>query len=352
MKRINELLKGEKIIYIATRLFNIQDKMAGNKLEQKVYSILKDCVKRSGESMNTYPLYLPYRDTNEDRLLGCDDAFEIIYEADIQRLERLYALVTYLDDPTKDDGICMEIGYAYANGVPIILLSSDVQYYRIDRSISYHSDPIIHKMTAEYIYMPEIPPSIYEISSQCDRMEMVAKEYDERLLSAEEDILKRMESVIEGLFFDYEKYIPSQIKVDIPNRKVFIDMIGGKYEWSRMIQEKIVKELEKSKVTYYCGNRFFCDENDMLTRGENDIKKLLASDIVAVCVDGTETDAGASALIGMAKKMNKTIILYYSSTCDILEGESSCLRNLMIELSADCICSSYEKLVNVIFQYI
>ncbi len=352
MTKINDLLNGDKIIYIATRLFNIQDKLAGNKLEQKVYSILKDCVSRKGESMSIYPLYLPYRDTNEDQLLGCDNAFEIIYKADIQRLERLYALITYLDDPTKDDGICMEIGYAYANRVPIILLSSDVQYYRIDRSVSYHSDPIIHRMAAQYIYMPEMPPSKYEVSSQCDRMEIIAKEYEERLLAAEEDILKKMESVVEGLLFNYEKYIPPHIYVNIPNRKVFIDMIGGKYEWSRMIQEKLVEELEKNKVTYYCGNRFFCNESDILVRGENDIKKLLASDIVAICVDGTETDAGASALIGMAKKMNKIVILYYSSTCDIMEGESSCLRNLMIELSADCICSSYEKLVKVIFQYI
>ena len=30
MEISNELLNGEKIIYIATRLFNIQDKMAGN----------------------------------------------------------------------------------------------------------------------------------------------------------------------------------------------------------------------------------------------------------------------------------------------------------------------------------
>ena len=30
MEMINELLNGKKIIYIATRLFNIQDKMAGN----------------------------------------------------------------------------------------------------------------------------------------------------------------------------------------------------------------------------------------------------------------------------------------------------------------------------------
>lgn len=37
MEISNELLNGEKIIYIANRLFNIQDKMAENKLGQKVY---------------------------------------------------------------------------------------------------------------------------------------------------------------------------------------------------------------------------------------------------------------------------------------------------------------------------
>ena len=75
---------------------------------------------------------------------------------------------------------------------------------------------------------------------------------------------------------------------------------------------------------------------------------LLSSDIFAVCADGTETDAGASALIGIAKKLGKTIILYYSSTCDILEGDSSCLRNLMIELSVDFICNTYNDVIDTI----
>lgn len=343
-----ELLNGERIIYIATKLFNICDKMAGNTLERKVYEIIQSCVNAEGSKLEAYPLYLPFRDTNEDQLLGCDNAFQVIYDADIHRLEHLHSLITYLDDPTKDDGICMEIGYAYANNVPIILLSSDVQYYRIDRKLAYHSDPIIHRIIAEYIYMPEIPASKYEISSDCRRMELISKEYAERLKQAENNILEKLAPIIRKLYMDYDSYVPIPIHSELPHKSVCIDILGGRYEWTKIIEKQIAVGLEKRGITYYCTERFSSKEENLVIRGENDIKMLLSSDIFAVCADGTETDAGASALIGIAKKLGKTIILYYSSTCDILEGDSSCLRNLMIELSVDFICNTYNDVIDTI----
>lgn len=346
-----KLLNGEKKIYIATRLFNICDKMAGNTLERKVYEILKSCVIDDGSVLEVYPLYLPFRDTNEDQLLGCDNAFQVIYDADISRLEHLHSLITYLDDPTKDDGICMEIGYAFANNVPIILLSSDVQYYRIDRKLAYHSDPIIHRIIAEYIYMPEIPASKYEISSDCGKMELIAEEYAERLKQAEDNILEKLTPIIRKLYEDYDSYIPAPINTELPRKSVCIDMLGGRYEWTKMIEKQISDGLEKRGITYYCTERFSSKEENVIVRGENDIKMLLSSDILAVCADGTETDAGAAALIGIAKKLGKTIILYYSSNCDILEGDSSSLRNLMIELSADSICTTYNDVIDTIASY-
>lgn len=346
-----KLLLGERIIYIATRLFNIYDKMSGNSLEQKVYKILSDCISESGDVLEKYPLYLPFRDTNEDQLLGRNDAFQIIYDADINRLEHLYSLIAYLDDPTKDDGICMEIGYAYANSVPIVLLSSDIQYYRINQKFAYHSDPIIHRMVSEYIYAPEIPESKYKISSDCDNMELVAEEYKSRLKIAENNILRRLTAVIRKLYYKYESCVPSKIISELPHRKVCIDIMGGKYEWSRIIENKIVNELERSMITCYSTDRFATDNEDILLRGENDIKKLLASDILVVCADGTETDAGGAALIGMAKKYGKVIIIYYSAPCDIVEGESSCLRNLMIELSAHDVCKTYDEVVLTVKKY-
>ncbi len=346
-----KLLNGEKKIYIATRLFNICDKMAGNTLERKVYEILKNCINDEDSTLEVYPLYLPFRDTNEDRLLGCDNAFQVIYDADINRLDQLHSLIAYLDDPTKDDGICMEIGYAFANNVPIILLSSDVQYYRIDKSLLYHSDPIIHRIIAEYIYMPDIPVSKYEISSDCGKMELISKEYEERLKQAEDNILEKLRPIIRKLYENYDSCLPVPINSELPYKKVCIDILGGRYEWTKIIERQIKNGLEKHSITYYCTDRFSSEEKSILVRGENDIKRLLSSDILVVCADGTETDAGAAALIGMAKKLGKTIILYYSSTSDIIEGNSSCLRNLMIELSANFICSTYNDVIDTIANY-
>ena len=343
-----KLLNGEKKIYIATRLFNICDKMASNTLERKVYDILKNCVSNEGSVLEVYPLYLPFRDTNEDQLLGSDNAFQVIYDADISRLDHLYSLITYLDDPTKDDGICMEIGYAFANNVPIILLSSDVQYYRIDRKLAYHSDPIIHRIIAEYIYMPEIPASKYEISSDCGKMELIAEEYAERLKQAENNILEKLTPIIRKLYEDYDSYIPAPINSELPRKSVCIDVLGGRYEWTKIIEKQIADGLEKRGITYYCTERFSSKEESVIVRGENDIKMLLSSDILAVCADGTETDAGAAALIGIAKKFGKMIILYYSSNCDIIEGDSVGLRNLMVELSANYICTTYNNVINII----
>lgn len=343
-----KLLSGEKIIYIATKLFNIYDKMAGNTLEQKVYEILKECIEENGDVLEKYPLYLPFRDTNEDQLLGCDNAFKVIYDADIRRLESLHSLIAYLDDPTKDDGICMEIGYAYGNAVPIILLSTDIQYYRIDGKLEYHSDPIIHRMLAEYIYVPEIPVSKYAVSSDFRMMELIAKEYTERLKLVEENILKQLAPLIKKLYIDYDSFIPVPVKSELVKRVVCIDILGGRYEWAKVIEQQIVKYLDEKGVSCYSTDRFSSKDESIIKRGENDIKKLLSSDIFVVCADGTETDAGAAALIGMAKKYDKTIILYYSSACDILEGISSCKRNLMIELSADFICATYNDVIDIV----
>lgn len=346
------LLNGKKIVYIATRLFNIYDKISGNILENAVYKTLKKCAKEENKSFAKYPLYLPFRDTNEDQLLEEKDAFKIIYEADIARLNNVYALIAFLDNPSKDDGICMEIGYVFANNNPIIILSTDIQYYRIDKSIDYHSDPIIHRMISRYIYMPFIPESKLQITNDCKNMEQISMEYIERLKTSENSLFDLLDDSLVKLYYNYDDFLPLKIESWFPHKQVCVDIVGGKYEWARDICKYIISKLDETSISYYTTDRFNSNEPDLYIRGEKDIGKLLSSDILVTCVDGSETDAGSAALIGMAKRLKKTIILYYSSTCDIVEGESSCLRNLMIELSADCICTSYRQISDTVKKYI
>lgn len=118
-----------------------------------------------------------------------------------------------------------------------------------------------------------------------------------------------MTPIIRRLYEDYDSYIPAPINSELPRKSVCIDILGGRYEWTNMIEKEITDGLEKRGITCYCTERFSSKEESVIVRGEKDIKMLLACDIFAVCVDGTETDAEAAALIGIAKKLGKAIII-------------------------------------------
>lgn len=127
-------------------------------------------------------------------------------------------------------------------------------------------------------------------------------------------------------------------------RNVFIDFCGQKYEWARVMSHELKCALEKLNISSFLGNRFISDSRSLVERGESDISKMLSSDLIVVCSDGAETDAGSAALVGLAKSKDIPIILYNSSSSKIVEGESVCMRNLMIELSASAICSSLNSI--------
>lgn len=342
---IPKLCNGEKIIYVGTRLFNIADKLSGNKLEQTIFSCLNRFL-----TLNKYPMYLPFRDTNEEELLKYDNAFEIIYTEDIKRLNNLFAFFCYLDDPSKDDGICMEIGYAYGRRAPVIVLTSDVQYYRLCDDVNFDSDPIIHRMASAYISYPKIEETSQRPSRDCNQMLEYAKDYEKRLLSSERIMLSQIDSYIAKLFTNYQSLVASEVCILPERRNVFIDFSGQKYEWARIMSHELKGELEKLNISSYLGDRFINDSRNLIERGESDIGKMLSSDLIVVCSDGAETDAGSAALVGLAKSKDIPIILYNSSSSKIVEGKSVCIRNLMIELSASAVCTSLKSITTTVQQ--
>lgn len=342
---ISRLCNGEIIIYVGTRLFNIADKLSGNKLEQTIYKSLNRFL-----TLNKYPIYLPFRDTNEEELLKSDNAFEIIYNEDIKRLNNLFAFFCYLDDPSKDDGICMEIGYAYGRRAPVIVLTSDVQYYRLCEDVNFDSDPIIHRMASAYISYPHIEETSEKPSSDCVHMQEYANDYEKRLLSSERRMLSKIDNYIAQLVSDYQSLIPTEVCILHERRNVFIDFSGQKYEWARIMTHELSKALEKLNISSYLGDRFVNDSRSLIERGESDISKMLSSDLFVVCSDGAETDAGSAALVGLAKSQNIPIILYNSASSKIVEGKSVSSRNLMIELSASATCASLEGIATIVQQ--
>lgn len=69
------LAEGQQIIYLATRLFDLSERLSSTKLESAIWRGMI----RGFESINVkplnYPIYMPFRDTNEDQLHDRDDLF-------------------------------------------------------------------------------------------------------------------------------------------------------------------------------------------------------------------------------------------------------------------------------------
>ena len=48
---------------------------------------------------------------------------------DCERLRRIDGMIAVLHGPSLDDGVCMEIGFAVARGVPVVILTTDFETF-------------------------------------------------------------------------------------------------------------------------------------------------------------------------------------------------------------------------------
>lgn len=78
-------------------------------------------------------VYLPQRDT--DQRPGPDRAARV-FRADLAALAAAEAVVAVCDGPQVDDGTAWEIGYAYAQGLPVYGLRTDWRTARPDERLN------------------------------------------------------------------------------------------------------------------------------------------------------------------------------------------------------------------------
>lgn len=356
MRRTIQLAAGELVFYVPTRVFDISRKMASNRLEGTVYLAIRNSLAERGIHLDAYPVFLPFRDTDEQSLHGRRDFFEAIYMSDQVQLNRLFGMLGYLDDPSKDDGVCMEFGYAYAKHVPAAAVVTDSQSYSISsgEGIEFLLDPILERMLGRISHLPELPDpspqgptskSVYGIEQR------QAYLFEERLKAAEQTVLETAYRIVQTMLESNfpVRTIPGRVKQEAYD--IFFDFIGNKEEWARNLSGKLSRILAKKHITHTFGRRFdigfIASEGigDAQLLGEIDIASCVSSRIIVVCCDGPEVDAGAAALIGMARAQKKYIVLYYSGSIRVVTGPASCSRNLMIEFSADYIARSFKDLV-------
>ena len=348
---LDTLAAGESIIYIATRLFDYSEKIKAEDIEQAVKKGIHRAMRKVGiaPKKDFSPTFVPFRDTTQKgggrvsaQQDGGDQLNRRIYLEDTARLNRSFALIGFFDGLSKDEGVCMEIGYAYGIGRPIILVMSD--FVRADfkgvPDSEHLVDPVIGAIASKIIYQYSISETEASFRDQLQAsLEMLySKVEEETYLLSLKDAKKAEE---------HRQEIP--ITLDL-KYDVCIDFGGGLFEWQRILQERLAENLihNGSSVTICDRYSYYANHvNDVAITdlGWRDIKKVQSSKIVVTCSDSTEMDSGTAALQGFSRAVGKKVLLYNSKTTNMVgDTKYRSSRNLMIDYSAHKIASKFDDL--------
>ena len=98
-------------IYLAAPLFS--------DAERGYNSRIRDLLTEMG-----YNIYLPQEQGEDVRQRTIMDD-RAVFERHVHALDRVHAVVAICDGPDADSGTAWEAGYAYAKGIPVIVLRTD-----------------------------------------------------------------------------------------------------------------------------------------------------------------------------------------------------------------------------------
>jgi nucleoside 2-deoxyribosyltransferase len=105
------------LYYVAHRLFAAHDRAVGAHVASQL-----------AQAIGPDSIFLPFCDTDEENLVS-DSKGRLLFNLDCARLRRITGMIALLHGPSLDDGVCMEIGFAAATRVPVVIVSTDFQTY-------------------------------------------------------------------------------------------------------------------------------------------------------------------------------------------------------------------------------
>ena len=370
-----DLASGKKILYLATRLYDYTEKLATIKLEEAILAGISDASDYLQIPLTCFPTFMPFRDTVENNqkianTIKREDRAREIYLDDIKRLERLFALVSYLNDPCKDDGICMEIGFAFAKKVPVLAIVTDFIHYSSisNPEIEFILDPILVRMCNQVLHYKDLPGTkmTFPKDNNYDAMRKAALDFEERLNAANKQLYSLIRDRVKRMAIEPNDFInPLSIESNSPKkpkngRTIFVDFAGGMYEWSRDYTKRLYGMLTKKGFIVQTGKRHDPNHQSNLHSvertppnpyrlGEIDLHAALTSDVLVLSADAVETDSGTAAIQGAAKALNKEVVLYYSgNTQTNARDRAPTMRNLMLLYSANRITTKIDEIPGII----
>lgn len=295
-------------IYIAHRLFAAHDRALAAALAGRLAA-----------KVGAERIFLPFCDTDEEDLVA-EVKGRRLFELDRDRLGRLDAMVALVHGPSLDDGVCMEIGYAAATGIPVLLLTTDFQVYSLTEAgprLDF-PDPLLQAVATRVIRVPRLGP----LSSSHQQGATRYADFLSRNLSQVDTAL---DTAVETLL---HLSPPRRTSSTARNQDGLVYVEGSPYAAAG--DDYLVRPCWDAGHRVVLPRRFTA--TDPVTGALDDLRAACRASRLLADVSGPETPPGTALLIGAALATGVRIAaVHLRPSYTHASGREPNWRNLMIQ---------------------
>jgi nucleoside 2-deoxyribosyltransferase len=254
--------------------------------------------------------FLPYRDSN-DKVKGKPNPTLEIFKMDCDTICNSSLILGYYDGPSYDSGIGFELGYAFALGIPIVLVTTDYFQIMEGNNKLCSISPLVSAIATIIHIRNNLNHNLNYRDSQNEILEQIQSRIKETLIS-----LKPVE----------RKDIHVQLVEQLYD--IFLDIAFSRTEAGKLLLDRFLSELKANNVSYYIPEETDYTDSSRLINRINSCKKVL------IYGDSFELAVDSAIVQGIAYAMGKKIVLYSSDRLYLHQSDDFVLhKNPMIQHS-------------------
>jgi len=297
------------VYYVAHRLFAAHDRALGANIASQL-----------AREVGAGAVFLPFCDTDEENLVS-DCKGQLLFELDCIRLRGLTGMIAVLHGPSLDDGVCMEIGFAAASGIPVVIISTDFQLYSAAPGAPAFTfpDPLLDHVAAHVIRVHRLgPPRSSGGGNRFD--DFLSQNMDPILEAARRAVCAVQSPARLPLEPDHQSSHGNDVAYIEPSPYVNDPM------WT-----VIANELKSRGWRVHTARRFRPGPSQA-DDARSDWVAARTAHLAVVDARGPEAPPGAALIIGAGKASRRPVLAAHPGTWQTLaDGREPNWRNLMIQ---------------------
>ncbi len=226
-------------------------------------------------------------------------------------------MIAILHGPSLDDGVCMEIGFAVARGVPVVILTTDFQSYgpRADGPTFVFSEPLLQILAYKIERAQRLAPSNQRPGQ-------------DRFSAFQRRNLQSLDAAIDRSTGELLGAQPHDVLIRPAGRFAFIE--PSPY-FPDDIWRNVAGQLELRGWTVHLATRLRLDSG-ILAAAQTDWDAFCRSTLAVVDVRGPEAAPGAALMIGACAATGRSVLAGYSAGWQTFaDGREPNWRNLMVQ---------------------